>query len=195
MEPWKIIGVVLGGVLLVIGPALSQTLNSFFKRYLNPFSRNLEIRKQIDDLIHDIRVYVSASRVCLMEYSNTERAVNGMPFEFITMTYEKTDNYTTRIGKDFKKVHVGQFIQEMSQVHTSEHGWVKQTIQDANAEIKYNLNFYNIATAYYFKITKDLKDGCLLVQFTRNTELPEEDIAWMKDQCRTIHRLMRRLKN
>ena len=179
---------------VAVSPAITKWAKDKIKKTGQAFSKNLRIRAEIAAIVKEIQIRFDANRVAIFEYSNTEKAINGLPFDYVTMTYEETAHYTAPIGHSMRKMPIGQFAAILMEIDQA-NKWVQHTLNHPNVDVVYNLKSYDVVMEYHFKITNHLRDGVLSIVFMKETpDFTPEQIDYINFKCWEIYQLMKKLK-
>ncbi len=196
----KYLGVVFGGMTFFYGGRIYKFILDKFSSKENKigqiFIKNTEVRSQIQDIIIEIIGLTRANRVSLVEFHNGEEAHSGLPFNYASMTYEKTDLTTKNIITEHQRVPIGSISKMLIDLHNNKDGCVKITQTQNDQEVLETINYYGIETLYNFRITNHIKDGMIsIVWFNSDKEkLDNDTISILKIKVRTIRDLMKNMK-
>lgn len=179
---------------VAVSPAITKWGKDKIKKTGEAFSKNLKIRAEIAALVKEVQIRFDANRVSIFEYSNTEKAINGLPFDYVTMTYEETSHYTEPVGTNIRKIPIGQFAAILIEIDQAEK-WVEHTLDHHNMDVVYNLKAFGVVKEYHFKLTSHIRDGVMTIAFMREVpDFDQEKIEYVKFKCWEIYNLMRKLK-
>lgn len=195
----KIIGTFLGGVVLrLFGMRLKDYLVNLFKskekKLGEIFLTNTEIRGKIQDIIIEIRGITRCNRVSLIEYHNGDESHNGLPFNYGSMTWEKTDSTTKDIKLMYQKVPISNISKMLIELHNKLDGFIKIDWAYSDEETKESIKYFGLETAYVFRITNHIKDGVIYVSFINDSVMDEQTIKLVKNSVLEIRELMKKMK-
>jgi len=176
-------GIVFGGVIATIAPYIGSWIGKKFSKHdeATIFIDNTKHRITINEVLVEIRALVGANRVAIVEYHNGNTAINGLPFNYSSMTYEKADNTTREMMLNYQRVPISPTCELLMDVHTSDEGYIR-TGKDYFRESVVELNkYYGIDTNYIFRIGDHIKYGTVHVMWVN------EDIVLTKEEIETIH--------
>jgi len=196
-EILKNIGVMLGGIIAAIAPYVVKWLSKRLKKDEEgkDFLSNTQCRTWINEALVDIRATVGANRVSLVEYHNGNTTINGLPFNYASMTYEKTDSTTKDLLTTYQKIPISQLCEVLLEIHNSLDGYIKIGQDYANKTIVELNNYYGVETMYVFRIGSHIKYGTVhLMWINEDPELTEEDLDKVHFKVMYINDLMSRMK-
>lgn len=197
-EILKALGIVGGGVAATLAPYIAAWINKKFKKdeEAKIFIHNTEYRALINEVLVEIRATVGANRVSIIEYHNGNVAINGLPFNYSSMTYEKSDNTTREILLNYQKVPISPICELLLDLHNSQEGYVRVG-QDYQRESVVELgNYYGVKTSYIFRIGNHIKYGTVHVSWVNDEEatLTEEELNIVHLKVLYINELMNKMK-
>jgi len=190
---WAPLGAIVAGFLLTVWPPLAKYLSKKLKVISNYFIKNLEIRSQVEKKVGEIRVLTQALRVTILEFSNSEETVAGLPFEYLTATYESTDANIVPVSSQLKKIPVSQYASFLLAIDKA--NAIRITCEDAEDTMKYSMQSQGTEVLYAFKLGKQLKNGCILLAFgQKDFVLTHQEEKFIELQCWEIANLMQKLR-
>ena len=158
------------------------------------FQRNLEIRKEIDQELLMIMEKMEASRCCFYEFSNGEMSIPGLPFNYLRMTYERTDGTVMPIRKELEKVSVNEHIESLSKMNSDE---IKDHIYD-DGDVEDIRRFYKHHKAKMeirIKISKKLQDGMIGIWYHQEIRnITPDEMEYLHQKAYDIKQLLNQLK-
>jgi len=193
----KSLGIVSGAVIATVAPYVATWIQK--KRSKNQeasiFIHNTEYRSYINDILIEIRASVGANRVALVEYHNGSVAINGLPFNYASMTYEKTDNTTKDMMLAYQKVPISPISELLLEIHHSKEGYVRVG-QDYKQEGIIKLNrYYGAETTYMFRIGDHVKHGTIsLTWVSEDKTLTEDEIEDLQLKVMYVGELTDKMK-
>lgn len=195
----KIAGTFVSGIILKL---FGNKIKNFFVKLFSSkeerlgeiFLTNTEIRAEIQDIIIEIRALSRCNRAAIIEYHNGEESHNGLPFNYGSMTWEKTDSTTKDIKLIYQKVPIGSIAKTLITLHNKLDGFMLINDQYEDDEMKESMNHLGTKTSYIFRITNHVKDGIVNISFLKDATLDEETIKLIKDRVLTIKELMKKMK-
>lgn len=170
-EVLKSAGVFLGGVLATITPYLVSWIKKKFDKSNEgkAFLDNAEHRIKINEILVEIRALTGANRVALVEYHNGNSTITGLPFNYASMTYERTDQTTREMMRNFQKIPISPICELLLDVQNSEHGYIRvDAIYKHQEVVKFN-KYHGVEVEYVYRINDNVKYGTLHVMWI-NTE-------------------------
>ena len=189
-----IIGTILGAAWVVMAPTIHSSLKKRINKLRDVFNKNIAIRAKIDNIIKELLIKFDADRILIFEYSNTDRTINGVPFEFITATYEQTGENLTPISQGFRKVPASQFASILSRLSLSDRFTFAPSVL-ASKEENYYPELYKIKSNYNIKLTNNLVDGCMSIQFMREKKIfSDVELDYIYMHCYEMYQLMKKLR-
>jgi hypothetical protein len=194
------IGTIAGAALAVLSPHIWKAAKSFVKHRSDYLSKNIKIRQQINEIVNEIRIRHGANRSMILEFSNTEKSTGGFPFEFGTITYEKTDSNVVAIKEQIQKMPIGNMLDWLSPLAESERYRFFQLDDPVNPDaVHFRMIELQVATIIFFKITSSIKDGVIALHYLQPydedwQEEYNECLQDMKFQANRIYQLMKTLK-
>lgn len=198
VEILKAVGIVVGGVIATVAPYIATWISKKFKKdeEAKIFIHNTEYRALINEVLVEIRTIVGANRVSIIEYHNGNTAINGLPFNYSSMTYEKSDNTTREILLNYQKVPISPICELLLDLHNSPAGYMRVG-QDYERESVVELgNYYGVKTSYIFRIGDHIKYGTVHVSWVadENATLTEEELDLVHLKVLYIKELMGKMK-
>ena len=182
-EILKALGVIIGGIVATVTPYTVTWLRKRFAKAdeAKSFIHNTEHRVKINEVLVELRAITGANRVAIVEYHNGSTAINGLPFNYASMTYEKTDQTTREMLMNFQKIPISSISELLLDVHAAENGVVK-----VNEEYKYKdviefHRYYGVETTYNFRIGNHIKYGTVHIMWIN------EDVSLSQDMLDEIH--------
>jgi hypothetical protein len=196
---------IIGYAVLVFSPTIVKEVKAFLKDKGDYFSKNLKVRRQIDEVVNETRIHMEGCRAYLMEFSNTEKSTGGFPFEFASITHEKLDGNVVPIKDRFQKVHIGALLEWLAPIEgETQRFFIYQNDDEQLPEsVRFKMRELSISTCIYYKVSDRLKNGVLVLHFTHpymedwaESELVKThyDNTYLRFHCNRIFQLMRSLK-
>lgn len=190
-------GIILGAIIATLAPYVGSWIKKRLSKQeeAKAFLHNTHYRALVNEVLVEIRTITGASRVAIEEYHNGSVAINGLPFNYASMTYERTDNITKDIMLSCQKIPISTKAIPLLDIHGNEKGYIKidKTYKDY-AVVDLN-SYYGISLNYIFKITDHVKDGTVQIMWTNDTlELSEEIIHIIKLKVMYIRELISKMK-
>lgn len=187
------IGVIIGGIIIYVAPKIE----SFFKkrRKSSTFVSNLEVAGEINKELDHIVVRLDASRVCVVDYHNGTSNYAGIPFNFVSMSYEAHDPNISPILSKFQSVPISPMVNMLLRLNSSSTGYVKTTDADSDQDLNILHKVYGTICSYNFKIGPSLVDGVLSINWnSENVDLSQEEIDDIKVSIYRISSLISKIK-
>ncbi len=191
------------GTLLSVAVSVFAALIVIWKDWLlshlkdlkgKTFQKNLEIRKDIDAQLYSIMEKMGANRCCFYEFSNGESSLSSVPFQYMRMTFEKTDSLIKSIQKDLEKVSVNLMIISLSKMNldTVRHYSYDDTDEE---EIRRLLKHYKAKQEIRIKVGKRLEDGMIGLWYHSDYhDLTDEEIEYLYQKGYEIKIALDKLK-
>lgn len=198
-QPWiKMVGTFLSGLILrIISLRMKDYFTNLFKskeaKEGEAFLCNTELRIEIYNILCEIRGLTRCNRASITEYHNGEVSHGGLPFNYASMTYEKTDINTKDINKSMQRIPISSYSKLLIDLHKNLDGFI--LVDD-----KYDINIieifnqYGIKTSYLFKINGHIKDGSVCISYHNDISLDDETIKLVKGRVTAISQLMNKMK-
>jgi len=167
----KSAGILLGGVLATIAPYVASWIKKKYNKSdeSTTFLHNAEYRIKINEVLVEIRTLTGANRVIVLEYHNGNTAITGLPFNYASMTYERTDQTTREMMMNFQKVPISPFCELLLDVQNSDQGVVRvDAIYKHQEVVKFN-KFHGVEIEYVYRIGGNIKAGTVHLMWI-NTE-------------------------
>lgn len=182
----KLIGQTLGGALAVALPVLYIWLKDRAKS-VNWTKEKMDIQALVQDRLIEMRVKFDVDRVAVIEFSNSDRTVNGFPFLFETMTFEKTNEHIVPIKEKFNKVPTSWFISLHAPFISNETRWgrlcsdgsvyIDGKFLGLSESVGSTLRSLGIKELIKAKLTSDVSDGFIsLTNHNENINLTNEQV-------------------
>lgn len=174
----KSAGILLGGVLATIAPYIASWIKKRFHKNeeANTFLHNAEYRVKINEVLVEIRTLSGANRAVIFEYHNGNAAINGLPFNYASMTYEKTDQTTREMLMNFQKLPISPICELLLDVQTTEEDYVRvDALYKHQGVVEFN-KFHGIDTAYVFRIGEHIKAGTIHLMWINTAPILGEDL-------------------
>jgi hypothetical protein len=151
-------------------PYIKPRVEKWLKKHSDYFTHNLNVRKEINDHLNEIRIRMHADRVCLFEFSNTDKSISQYPFEYLNMTYEKVNvGSVAEIRDHWQKKHINSHVDFLGLFAGQEHRGViiHSFAHDSGIpeSVRLGLQAYNIDSCLIMKIHKELRYGFIAVHF------------------------------
>lgn len=196
-EILKALGIVAGGILATVAPYVATWIKSKWSKNeeANSFIHNTEYRVQINEVLVEIRAIVGANRVSIIEYHNGNAAINGLPFNYASMTYEKDDQTTREMMMNFQKVPISPTCELLLDVHNTEQGYVRVGRDYKHKDVVEFNRYYGIESAYIFRIGDHIKYGTVqLMWIGDDITLEPEEVEQVHYKVMYINELMKKMK-
>lgn len=193
----KSLGIITGGIIATVTPYIvTWTKERFYKnKEAKSFIHNAEYRVQINEVLVEIRTIVGASRVGLIEYHNGNAAINGLPFNYASMTYEKTDKTTREIMMNFQKVPISPTCELLLDVHSADEGYVRVGRDYKYRDVVEFNKYYGVESAYIFRIGDHIKYGTIqLMWIDGDVSLESDELEEVHYKIMYINELMKKMK-
>ena len=196
-EILKTLGIIGGAAIATIAPYIGTWINKKFKKdtEAETFIYNTEHRALINEVLVEIRTIIGANRVAIVEYHNGNAAINGLPFNYCSMTYEKSDTTTREIMLNYQKVPLSPVCELLLEVHNSKDGYVRvgqDYKEDSVVELS---NYYGIKSSYIFRIGDHIKYGTVHVMWVNDDHmLTENQLELLHLKVMYINELMKKMK-
>tara|TARA_R110000868_G_scaffold153065_2_gene378383 strand:+ start:303 stop:935 length:633 start_codon:yes stop_codon:yes gene_type:complete len=183
-------------IVTLVRPFLSEKITRLRKKLMRSFTESLEIRSKINDILFELMINYEANRVCLFEYSNSEKSIAGISFEFINITAERCDRHTASIMHEFQKMPVAAFSDQLLGIIKSS-GINMIDVNTASEDTAYSLRSYGMTGAVNLRITNKIEDGVVTLFYSgENPKYPDpQDVFSIKAKLYELHHLMARLKH
>lgn len=197
VEVLKAVGIVVGGILATIAPYVATWIKSKWSKNeeANSFIHNTEYRVQINEVLVEIRTLVGANRVSIVEYHNGNAAINGLPFNYASMTYEKDDQTTREMMMNFQKVPISPTCELLLDIHNSAQGYVRVGKDYKHKDVVEFNRYYGVESAYIFRIGDHIKYGTVqLMWIGEDADLEPEEIEEVHYKVMYINELMKKMK-
>lgn len=108
-----LINVIVPIIVALITYTISPILIEYFKNRKKPknnsniyFTKVLQIKQKINELLIEIRLISGANRVSLIEFHNGGQSLSALPFYHASMMYETTDIQTKELISRFQKIPI-----------------------------------------------------------------------------------------
>lgn len=194
---FKALGIVTGGILATIAPYIATWIKTKWSKHeeANSFIHNAEYRVQINEVLVEIRTIVGANRVSIVEYHNGNAAINGLPFNYASMTYEKDDQTTREMMMNFQKVPISPTCELLLDVHNSDQGYVRVGKDYKHKDVIEFNKYYGVESAYIFRIGDHIKYGTVqLMWIGDDVTLEPEEVEQVHYKVMYINELMKKMK-
>lgn len=186
------IGTIIGGVALVISKDVLRWYKSRSAYKQAKFEKTLPADILINTILDEIRGIAVSNSIHIMAYSNGDFSLNGICFNYMSMTHERTDIHTTPIMMNYQKVPCSPFSDVLDEIN--EHGLI-MVDSDGNSPISRIHRSYDVTTAYKFRIGDSIINGTVtLSYYNRKYTLTESQIGLIKDKILIIERLLKQKK-
>lgn len=174
-EVLKGFGTIIAVVLLTLAPHIYKWFEKFFKKHSDYFTKNLVLRRQINDELREIRLKFSADRVCIFEFSNTDKSISNFPFEYLSCTFEQTNGQVVEIRDDWQKKHINNHVEFLELFASQEILYRILQSEDRNIPENVTMTFerQHIKTCLIYKLSKEVRNGFVALHFM--TSEYEED--------------------
>jgi len=160
------LGILLGATIATLTPYITSWIKKRIKH--DNFLPNLDIRKEIKIEIEKLLVETDANRISIVEFSNTDVSINGLPFNYASMTYEATDNNTKDLIPSFQKIPISPYADMLLSLEGTREQYLCFTDRDSNSAISMVHKYYGQKTIYLFKITNSIRDGVIRLEYTNS---------------------------
>lgn len=197
IEVYKALGVVLGGVLATIAPYIASWIKKQYSKdqEATSFLHNAEHRVQINEILVELRALTGANRVAIVEYHNGNTAINGLPFNYASMTYEKADYTTREMLMNFQKIPISPLCELLLQVHNSKEGYARVDSNCTHTDVIEIHKYYGVDTAYVFRIGDHIKYGTVHLMWIHEVpDLDSEALQEIHYKVMYINELMKKMK-
>jgi len=191
------LGVVIGAIIATTVPYIAAWIKSKLKKNQEGsfFIKNTECRAKINEVLIEIRAITGANRVSIVEYHNGNTAINGLPFNYASMTYEKTDQNTRGKMAGFQKVPISPISELLLDLHESDSGVVKVSEDYKHPGIVEFFKYHGSITAYIFRIGDHVKYGSVeLTWVSEEVTLTDEEVETLHYKIWYINDLMSKMK-
>lgn len=188
----KSVGMVIGGGIAAVAPYVVTWLKDKFKKPIDEakdFLHNTEHRTLINEALVEVRTLLGANRVALVEYHNGNAAINGLPFNYASMTYEKTDHTTREMMLDYQKMPISPVCETLLELHNSVDGYIRIGKDYHRPEIVDMNGYHGIETSYMFRIGDHIKYGTVYAMWLN------EDVILTKEELDLVHYKMMYIKD
>lgn len=187
------LGILLGAIVATLTPYITSWIREKFKK--DNFLPNLNIRKQIKSEVEKLLIETGASRVSIIEFSNTDVSISGLPFNYANMTYESTDDGTKELITGFQKIPISLYADMLISLESSREQCLSFTDKDLNPTISMINKLYGCKSVHKFKITNTVKDGIIRIEWNNGYPiLTSEEIESIKIYVMKIKILKSKLK-
>jgi hypothetical protein len=187
------LGVLLGAIIATLTPYITSWISKKLKK--DNFLPNLDIRKKIKLEIEKLLIETGASRVSIVEFSNTDVSISGLPFNYANMTYEATGDNTKEIITGFQKIPISLYADMLISLESSREQCLLFTDKDPNSSISMINKIYGCKSTYKFKITNTVKDGIIRLEWNNEySNLTSEQIESVKLYVMKIRMLKQKLR-
>lgn len=186
------IGLLLSVILIQVTPKIIE----YFKkqRRNDNFSYTLDLKKEIQHEIDELRATIGANRISILEYHNGVQSLSGMPFDYVSMTYESTDNITKDIIMDFQRIPISTVVPIIQKLD-KEDIFIRTTDNDSDEKIAVINKSFGQKTNYVFKLNNSLKHGVLKIVWSKEyVDLSNEQLFHIRTGIFKINLLMDKLK-
>ncbi len=187
VEFFKEMGELFAGMLIVVAPLTVRWVKKRYEK-VNFTKQKIDISLKVNDLLVELRQKYGVDRLGVLEFSNGDESVNGFPFLYVTMTYEKCKINVSSIKAEVNKVPASWFIHfnsfftdntdnrygcffENGQVYIGD-----KSTPHYSADVANDLKAYGVQTNYTFKIGRNINAGLVNLAFlnTYKQFSPEE---------------------
>lgn len=196
-ELLKALGVIAGGFIATVTPYIATWIKKrlYKGEEAKSFVHNTEYRVKINEALVELRTVVEANRVAIIEYHNGNTAINGLPFNYASMTYEKDDLTTKEIMMNFQKVPISPTCELLLDVHNSEQGYTRVGADYKFKDVVEFYKYYGVESAYVFRIGDHIKYGTLqLMWINEDVTLTAEELQQIHYKVMYINELMNKMK-
>ncbi len=173
-EILKTLGEMSAGAAVVCVPMLIKWAKAKSEK-INFTTKKIDIAQLVSDKLTDMRADYHIDRIGLLEFSNGDRSVQGFPFLFVTMTYEKCKMNVAGIKHMVNKTPASWYV-EFNSFFTKKECKYACFFDDGrcivnggpefqNEETGRILNGYGIKSQWTFKINDDIGMGLVNIAF------------------------------
>lgn len=195
-EFYTSLGMLLGGMLATLTPYIVKWVKSRVDKEKEgkSFIQNTSYRAKINEALIEIRAYVGANRVSIVEYHNGIVSTNGLPFNYSSVTYENVDFTTREIMMDQQKLPISPVSKLLLDIHNCTKNYLRIGPDFKDQKIVTMNKYYGIETNYIFKIGNHIKDGIVNVSWVHeDAALTDEEIEFISLKVKYIHEIMKKM--
>ena len=195
-EFYTSLGMLIGGALATVTPYIMAWIKKKLDREKEgkSFIQNTSYRAKINEALIEIRAYVGANRVSIVEYHNGIVSTNGLPFNYSSVTYENVDFTTREIMMDQQKLPISPVSKLLSDIHNCTKNYLRIGSDVKEQKIVTMNKYYGIETNYIFKIGNHIKDGIVNVSWVHeDAALTDEEIEFISLKVKYIHEIMKKM--
>lgn len=195
-EFYTSLGMLLGGMLATLTPYIVKWVKSRVDKEKEgkSFIQNTSYRAKINEALIEIRAYVGANRVSIVEYHNGIVSTNGLPFNYSSVTYENVDFTTREIMMDQQKLPISPVSKLLLDIHNCTKNYIRIGSDFKDQKIVTMNKYYGIETNYIFKIGNHIKDGIVNVSWVHeDAALTDEEIEFISLKVKYIHEIMKKM--
>ena len=191
----QIIIYIIAAVLLVLSPQIEKWTVKKYRRLVRQMQKNRKYESEISRIIEIMQHRFGAMRVIIWSYFNGIKNVVGQPGEFLSITYEETNDNVQPIADEFKMIPTTLWKDAIADVENHK-GVLQIDIDHARDDMRYYMHKYHIERTYQKKIDEsDLGQGLITIDFpSRSHTLSLRDMEFLDENCRTINILMKKIK-
>lgn len=188
-------GAIIGATIIAFFPYVVEAYKKNSKIWFGHFRRNVNTREKMNVLLHDMLIKFTAQSIRVYSYHNGDYSKSGIPFDYVSMVFEKTDRNTLEIMHSFQKMPISIFNDTLfSIMHSTTVGFLCHSVRSVEGEQRQQLLAYGCDTCYHFILTNDIKDGVVSLNFSKEKNMTQEDIDYIKWQLKEFYILQRKLK-
>lgn len=195
-EILKTIGEMMAGAAVIGVPMTIKWLKEKSEK-IHFTTKKIDIAQLVSDKLTDMRAEYHIDRIGLLEFSNGDRSVQGFPFLFVTMTYEKCKMNVASIKHMVNKTPASWYVEFNSYFTKKEcryacffddgRCWIDGGAEFKNEETGRILNGFGIKSQYTFKINDNIGMGLINVAFIDEyKKLSDSEINDILGDCHYI---------
>lgn len=190
-----VVAYIIGGVILVLAPSIQKWVKDKYRIAMKQMEKNRDAENQILKYVEIMQHRFGAMRVIVWSYYNGIKNVLGQPAEFLSITYEKTNENVTTISSDFQMIPTTLWKDAIADVEKQQ-GVLQIDIDTASDDMRFYMHKYHIERTYQIKINAhDIGQGLITIDFpSHNHSLDLRDIEFLTETCRSINDLMKKIK-
>jgi hypothetical protein len=177
-----LINAVVPIIIALITYTISPILITYFKKKIKPkentnlyFTKVLQIKQKINELLIEIRILSGANRVSLIEFHNGGQSLTLLPFYHASMMYETTDIHTKELISRFQKIPISLISKMLLNMLESN----KIFNNSDNSDLKEINEFYKsfgIEKLLNILLTNNIQNGMLSINWDKDVELNIDDV-------------------
>lgn len=197
-EDAKNIGIILSALILGLWRPLSEWLKTQLNSKLQLFNKSIAIKVKVNEILTEMLNRFQAQRTVVYQYHNGDKDQGGVPFMYVSITYEQSDVNTQKIAQNLQKLPIALFAETINDIVKACSEGKKYLVQHSEQQpedVEQQMLAYGVTSAYHFLMTDRTQDGVVTISFARHTELDEEELAWAAFKVKEIYRLKKILKD